>query len=102
MLSSFTAIFFLLTLRVSCAHFKISEVESVVDDVLHGNGKTMHHISTQANDTLISELTATPWWYETISHQGISAFGPAGYQVFRNVKDFGARGNLGIFNIYQP
>ncbi|KAK7049317.1 hypothetical protein VNI00_005918 [Paramarasmius palmivorus] len=36
-----------------------------------------------------------PYWLESIEHQGISAFNPdpAGYQVFRNVKDFGAKGD---------
>ncbi|KAJ3508027.1 hypothetical protein NLJ89_g5977 [Agrocybe chaxingu] len=36
-----------------------------------------------------------PYWMETIKHQGISAFNenPSEYQVFRNVKDFGAKGN---------
>jgi hypothetical protein len=35
-----------------------------------------------------------PYWLEDIAHQGISAFhhDPKSYQVFRNVKDFGAKG----------
>lgn len=33
------------------------------------------------------------YWMEDIKHQGIAAFNPTpGYQVFRNVKDFGAKG----------
>ncbi|KIJ21365.1 glycoside hydrolase family 55 protein [Paxillus involutus ATCC 200175] len=35
-----------------------------------------------------------PYWLETIKHQGTSAFNPdPTYQVFRNVKDFGAKGD---------
>ncbi|PPQ72918.1 hypothetical protein CVT24_000192 [Panaeolus cyanescens] len=36
-----------------------------------------------------------PFWMERIKHQGISPFNPNGkeYQVFRNVKDFGAVGD---------
>ncbi|KAI5990344.1 glycoside hydrolase family 55 protein [Pisolithus marmoratus] len=36
-----------------------------------------------------------PYWLESIKHQGTSAFNPnpSSYQVFRNVKDFGATGN---------
>ncbi|KAG6886032.1 hypothetical protein C0993_005216 [Termitomyces sp. T159_Od127] len=36
-----------------------------------------------------------PYWLETIKHQGIAAYNPnpTGYQVFRNVKDFGAKGD---------
>ncbi|KAF8879271.1 exo-beta-1,3-glucanase [Infundibulicybe gibba] len=38
-----------------------------------------------------------PFWRQTIKHQGISAFNPnpGAYQVFRNVKDFGAIGDGG-------
>ncbi|KZP16290.1 glycoside hydrolase family 55 protein [Athelia psychrophila] len=36
-----------------------------------------------------------PYWLQTITHQGIAPFSPAGasYEVFRNVKDFGAKGD---------
>lgn len=36
-----------------------------------------------------------PYWLETIHHQGTSAFNPSpsSYEVFRNVKDFGAKGD---------
>lgn len=36
-----------------------------------------------------------PYWLETIKHQGTSPFNsnPSSYQVFRNVKDFGAKGD---------
>ncbi|KAF7317145.1 hypothetical protein HMN09_00449200 [Mycena chlorophos] len=36
-----------------------------------------------------------PFWLQNMKHQGISAFNsdPSTYQVFRNVKDFGAKGD---------
>lgn len=36
-----------------------------------------------------------PFWMQNIKHQGISAFNsaPGSYQVFRNVMDFGAKGD---------
>ena len=35
----------------------------------------------------------TPYWYEQITHRGISAFNSnKAYKVYRNVKDFGAKG----------
>ncbi|OTB02057.1 glycoside hydrolase family 55 protein [Hypoxylon sp. CI-4A] len=39
--------------------------------------------------------TSTTYWYESISHQGISAFNAnrATYKVYRNVKDYGAKGD---------
>ena len=35
------------------------------------------------------------FWLEKIRHQGTAAYhpNPAAYQVFRNVKDFGAKGD---------
>ncbi|KAJ7273179.1 pectin lyase fold/virulence factor [Mycena rebaudengoi] len=38
---------------------------------------------------------ADPFWLEAIKHQGISAYNPnpQSYQVFRNVRDFGAKGD---------
>jgi glucan 1,3-beta-glucosidase len=38
--------------------------------------------------------TAGSYWYETIAHQGISAFNvnATTYKVYRNVKDYGAKG----------
>lgn len=36
----------------------------------------------------------TAYWLADIAHQGVAAFNPnpSGYQVFRNVKDYGAKG----------
>ena len=51
----------------------------------------------QASHYTTSPPTATPtpasYWLADITHQGIAAFNPnPSYQVFRNVKDFGAKG----------
>ena len=42
----------------------------------------------------VGKSQSAPYWLEEIKHQGISAFhpDPKSYQVFRNVKDFGAKG----------
>jgi glucan 1,3-beta-glucosidase len=35
-----------------------------------------------------------PFWMQNIKHQGIAPYnGASSYQVFRNVKDFGAKGD---------
>jgi glucan 1,3-beta-glucosidase len=40
-----------------------------------------------------SATASCSYWLENIKHQGISAFNPdTNYTVFRNVKDFGAKG----------
>jgi glucan 1,3-beta-glucosidase len=34
------------------------------------------------------------YWMEQIPHQGLAPYAGNGYTVFRNVKDYGARGRL--------
>jgi glucan 1,3-beta-glucosidase len=43
------------------------------------------------------EKRASSYWYENIARQGIAPFAPSGYTVYRNVKDFGAKGTLPSF-----
>lgn len=52
------------------------------------------HESRSPDATLEERATSTTYWYETIAHQGISAFNAnkATYKVYRNVKDYGAKG----------
>ncbi|KAI0836389.1 glycoside hydrolase family 55 protein [Hypoxylon sp. FL0890] len=38
-------------------------------------------------------LTVNAYWLEDITHQGVAPFAGDGYTVFRNVKDFGAKGD---------
>ena len=35
----------------------------------------------------------TDFWLEKIAHQGVAPFAGSGYEVFRNVKDYGAKGD---------
>ncbi len=52
---------------------------------------------TPTKSTAIPDESSTrePFWLEVIKHQGTSPFNldPGSYQVFRNVKDFGAVGD---------
>ncbi|KAK0210245.1 pectate lyase superfamily protein-domain-containing protein [Desarmillaria ectypa] len=52
---------------------------------------TYFHSAATANES----STGEPFWLEVIKHQGSSPFNPnpGSYQVFRNVKDFGAVGD---------
>lgn len=34
------------------------------------------------------------YWMESIPHQGLAPYAGSGYTVFRNVKDYGAKGRL--------
>lgn len=42
--------------------------------------------------THLQKRASSDWWMATISQRGSSPFAPSGYQVWRNVKDFGAKG----------
>lgn len=60
-----------------------------------GNASIALKMSTAASMFAAAATpAATPYWLETIKHQGIAAFNtnPSSYQVFRNVKSFGAKG----------
>ena len=56
------------------------------------------NMSRPTTDSPLGPGTAAPgepYWMERIKHQGVAAFNPrpGDYQVFRNVKDFGAKGD---------
>ncbi|KAI9739910.1 MAG: hypothetical protein M1818_004966 [Claussenomyces sp. TS43310] len=44
---------------------------------------------------LVAQTLAQDYWYETITHQGYAPYNadPSTYNVYRNVKDFGAKGD---------
>lgn len=48
---------------------------------------------TDVSNSTESQIAATSYWLPQIQRQGFPAFGKSGYQVYRNVKDFGARGD---------
>jgi glucan 1,3-beta-glucosidase len=81
----------MLALRAACIQFEISAVENVVGAILATHDKYVHFDGNYSSSARAKRQSSS-YWYENISHQGISAFGPSGYQVFRNVKDYGARG----------
>ena len=79
----------------------IPAVDRVVQNVLHDYYNYTHYhapanatnsTTSRGNSTHSPEASGQPFWYEQINHQGISAFGPSGYVVYRNVKDYGAKG----------
>jgi glucan 1,3-beta-glucosidase len=41
----------------------------------------------------VADTGASSYWLASIPRNGTVPFGTAGYQVFRNVKDFGAKGD---------
>jgi glucan 1,3-beta-glucosidase len=86
------AIFSAFVLGGACEQFKIPEVENIVQGVLEHFGDYVHFQGNHSKSSAAAKRQSTAYWYENINHQGISAFGPSGYQVYRNVKDYGATG----------
>lgn len=91
-----------LVLEATCMQEEIPVVESMVADIIASQANYVHFHGNQTNSTIQAASSSTnllkrlaaPYWYENIAHQGISAFGPGGYTVFRNVKAYGAKGML--------
>ena len=90
------------------AHINIPFIESVVHSLLsefapftayHGPTGTAT-AATRSRPTVSATPTPASYWMEDIRHQGISAFNSdKSYQVFRNVKDFGAKGKQYILGV---
>ncbi|KAJ5379950.1 uncharacterized protein N7496_002378 [Penicillium cataractarum] len=74
----------------------IPVAESAID-ALQGRHDGYHYGSDLASrgfsDVKIVARDGPEFWMESIKHQGISPMGPSEYTVFRNVKDFGAKGD---------
>jgi len=96
--------FLLATVTAQHVHYEIPQVEVLVHSMTaeyskfvgwHGTptGKPWPHPARPTHRPKPSNQC--DYWLEDIKHQGISAFNanPASYQVFRNVKDFGAKGD---------
>ena len=71
----------------------IPQVEAIVDRAMSRLDAYVHFNGSKTN-TVVEKRQSSSYWYENIPHRGISAFGPQGYAVYRNVKDFGAKGKL--------
>jgi glucan 1,3-beta-glucosidase len=51
--------------------------------------------STSGKPSPTGTPSCAPYWLENIKHQGLASFNPnvTSYEVFRNVKDYGAKGD---------
>jgi len=88
-------------------HYKIPQVEYFVQSMTreYGNwanyhGPTGTGLRPRPTHTKVPPRPSNvcSYWLENIQHQGVAAFNPdpTGYQVFRNVKDFGAVGTYDV------
>ncbi|KAG6819219.1 hypothetical protein H0H93_014091, partial [Arthromyces matolae] len=81
--------FFRLKMRLTLQHFLLTAVSSILPSLVVGLGSSCSAPLGPGNSS-----PGDPFWMQSIKHQGISAYNSnPGYQVFRNVKDFGAKGD---------
>ena len=91
-----------LVVSAAAEDFNIPAVEKVVDaalakyhDYVAYDGPTGAGTARVANGLSVTagaEVSDPAYWLADITHQGYAPFGPSGYTVFRNVKDYGAKG----------
>ncbi|KAI5465427.1 family 55 glycoside hydrolase [Mariannaea sp. PMI_226] len=49
--------------------------------------------SPNPSDAIVQAAAGSSWWFSDIKRQGTVAYGTPGYKIFRNVKDYGAKGD---------
>lgn len=69
----------------------LSEIITPAASIQTGNTNIQAAVSGEA-------AADTAYWLADIAHQGVAAFNPnpSGYTVFRNVKDYGAKGEFSV------
>lgn len=76
-------------LSVASSHaIALPAVDSAADVIHTRHGNQPH----QAGFARCAVANGSEFWLESIAHQGIAPLGSPGYKVFRNVMDFGAKG----------
>jgi glucan 1,3-beta-glucosidase len=88
------AVFSAFVLGALSEHLKVPSVDAIVEKTLESVDNYVHFEGANSEASTVSKRQGASYWYENISHQGISAFGPGGYTVYRNVKSYGAKGAL--------
>ncbi|KAJ5613709.1 hypothetical protein N7528_007363 [Penicillium herquei] len=50
-------------------------------------------LGDHSEDERLEKRAASSWWMATMTQRGANPYAPSGYQVWRNVKDYGAKGD---------
>lgn len=96
----------ILAASASAEQFEIPEVQSVVSSALEKYSKYVHYhgptgtaaaavaAATAESHGLEAAVSDPSYWLADIAHQGYAPHEGSGYVVFRNVKDYGAAGEI--------
>lgn len=91
----------LLALQATAGHFDIPVVDAIVHEVLATHEEYVHFKSNASGPAQHVARQSSDYWYENINHQGVAPWAPSGYQVFRNVKSYGAKGTCINHNVRE-
>lgn len=79
---------------VTASWLLFTVINAQLSEALRGS-PALNSFTDDAAETLIVAAPGDEsYWLADITHQGVAAFNPnpSGYKVFRNVKEYGARG----------
>ncbi|KAK4096079.1 glycoside hydrolase family 55 protein [Parathielavia hyrcaniae] len=71
----------------------VSSTTSFSSSSSSSSSSTSTTSSSSSTTSSIAAPECTDFWLEKIQHQGVAPFAGSGYEVFRNVKDYGAKGD---------
>ncbi|EEY19831.1 glucan 1,3-beta-glucosidase [Verticillium alfalfae VaMs.102] len=71
----------------------VAEAAAVLTEVMIQNGTLSVDDESAASDGPLQARQSGTWWLEGMTQNGLSPFAPSGYKVWRNVKDYGAKGD---------
>lgn len=71
----------------------VAEAAAVLTEVMIQNGTLSVDDASAASEGPLQARQSGTWWLEGMTQNGLSPFAPSGYKVWRNVKDYGAKGD---------
>lgn len=81
-------------LLLTASWLLFTAINAQLSETLRGSPALSSSISDATETPLVAAPGDESYWLADITHQGVAAFNPnpSGYKVFRNVKEYGARG----------
>ncbi|KAG7117994.1 Glucan 1 like protein [Verticillium longisporum] len=71
----------------------VAEAAAVLTEVMIQNGTLSVDDASAASEGPLQARQSGTWWLEGMTQNGLSPFAPSGYKVWRNVKDYGVKGD---------
>jgi len=91
-----------LTIGHDTRHMGFHQRRNVVHQVTKANAESTSYNTTELSFEQVSlqgRQAAGGYWLDQIQHQGIAAYNSPSYKVYRNVKDYGAKGKSHVMRL---